>query len=120
MRQNTGIKEEVGHLRRGSTVLAGLVVISVLVSARFAAGHIEPGVKANKRVVHAHKLGNTGYCHLKLLQVDRGTIDIGQPKALNPMYKMFVDFYGPCDYDPLGPVEIERQKYLIRQDERVE
>lgn len=103
-------------MRRGSAILAGLVVIAVSVSARFAAGHVEPGTNAKKGVFHAHQLGNTGYCHLKFTPVDRSTL-YSQPKLLNPMYKIFVDFYGPCDYDPLGPIEIERQKYLTGLDE---
>lgn len=107
-------------MRRGSAILAGLVVIAVLVSARFAAGHVEPGTNAKKGVVHAHQLGKTGYCHLKFTPIDRATIGTGQVKFLNPMYKLFVDFYGPCDYDPMGQVEIERQKYLMQQDERLE
>lgn len=107
-------------MKKISAVFGGFVLMASFGLSTPAGAHIEPGVNAKKGVVHAHRLGNTNYCHLKFTPVDRATIGTSQVKFLNPMYKLFVDFYGPCDYDPMGKVEIERQKHLMRLDERVE
>lgn len=105
-------------MKKISAMLGGFVLMASFGLSTPAGAHVEPGVKANKNVVHAHRLGTTNYCNLKFTPVDRATIDTGQPQQLNPMYKILVDFYGPCDYDPLGEVEIERQKHLMRMDQQ--
>lgn len=104
-------------MKRTSAILGGFVLIASFGFSTSGGAHVDAGVTAKKGVVHAHRLGDTNYCHLKFTPVDRATIGSAQPTLLNPMYKVLVDFYGPCDYDPLGKVEIERQKHLMKLDQ---
>jgi hypothetical protein len=50
------------------------------------------------------------FCHLKFPAIREDTLSWNRPvlKALGE--GDIIDFYGPCDYDPLGKEEVQRQK----------
>ncbi|MGH7770538.1 MAG: hypothetical protein ACREQP_24055, partial [Candidatus Binatia bacterium] len=50
-----------------------------------------------------------GYCHLKFPAIDEKTLGTGFPRLERPDSGNIIDFYGPCDHDPLGAEEVQRQ-----------
>jgi hypothetical protein len=50
------------------------------------------------------------YCHLRFPAIKRETIGSNRPVLKDPSEGDIIDFYGPCDYDPLGQDAIARQK----------
>jgi hypothetical protein len=58
----------------------------------------------------------TAYCHLKFPTMREDTLSWERP-VLDPSTGNIVDFYGPCDYDPLGSEELRVQRrMLLRAD----
>ena len=54
----------------------------------------------------------TAYCHLKFPVMREDTLSWQTP-ILDPLAGNVVDFYGPCDYDPVGLEEIRVQRRMI-------
>jgi hypothetical protein len=50
------------------------------------------------------------FCHLKFPAMREDTLSWNRPVLKDPSEGDIIDFYGPCDYDPLGKEEIQRQK----------
>ncbi|MFQ5684442.1 MAG: hypothetical protein ACE5HC_14370 [Candidatus Binatia bacterium] len=50
----------------------------------------------------------SNYCHLKFPSIREDTLDWDHP-VLEPPGSPLIDYYGPCDHDPLGKEEIETQ-----------
>ena len=50
------------------------------------------------------------YCHLKFPAIEEETLWWDRPVLKDPTDGDIIDFYGPCDYDPLGKSEIGRQR----------
>ncbi|HXV82261.1 MAG TPA: hypothetical protein VEG60_20505 [Candidatus Binatia bacterium] len=58
------------------------------------------------------------YCHLKFPAIREETLYWDHPVLKDPSEGDIIDFYGPCDHDPLGEEEIRAQKRSLRQRER--
>ena len=56
--------------------------------------------------------GTTDYCHLKFPAMREDSLSWERP-VLDSTTGSIVDFYGPCDYDPLGVDEIRVQRRVI-------
>jgi hypothetical protein len=54
----------------------------------------------------------TNYCHLKFPAMREDSLSWERP-VLDSTSGSIVDFYGPCDYDPLGVDEIRVQRRVI-------
>lgn len=52
----------------------------------------------------------SNYCHLRFAAINEDTLFRDRPVLKDPSEGDIIDFYGPCDYDPLGKAEIERQR----------
>lgn len=50
-----------------------------------------------------------GYCHMKFPPMREDSLSWTQP-VLNENAAADIDFYGPCDHDPLGADEIQAQR----------
>ena len=50
------------------------------------------------------------YCHLKFPAIQEETLYWDRPVLKDSTDGDIIDFYGPCNYDPLGKSEIERQR----------
>ena len=50
------------------------------------------------------------YCHLRFPAIQEETLSWDRPVLKDPSEGDIIDFYGPCDHDPLGKAEILRQK----------
>ncbi len=67
------------------------------------------GVKPG--VIEATALNKAGtYCHLKFPAIDPQTLSSAKPQLKSASTGDIVDFYGPCDYDPLGWEEVCKQR----------
>ncbi len=57
------------------------------------------------------------FCHLKFPAIKEETLYWDRPVLKDPSQGDIIDFYGPCNYDPLGKEEIQRQRddYVRRQ-----
>jgi len=88
-------------------VLVGYGPVAVL-AQQVPAAKVE-GVKPG--VVQATSLNKAGtYCHLKFPAIDPKTLSSATPTLLSADSGDMVDFYGPCDHDPLGYDEVCRQR----------
>jgi hypothetical protein len=54
----------------------------------------------------------TDYCHLKFPTMREDSLSWERP-VLDSTTGSVVDFYGPCDYDPLGVDEIRVQRRVL-------
>jgi len=55
------------------------------------------------------------YCHLKFPAIREDTLFTDRPQLKDPSDGDIIDFYGPCDHDPLGKAEIARQREDYRR-----
>lgn len=56
------------------------------------------------------------FCNLKFPAIKEETLASNRPVLKDPSEGDIVDFYGPCDYDPLGKSEVQRQKGDIQRE----
>ena len=50
------------------------------------------------------------YCHLTFSAIREDTLSWDRPVLKDPSEGHIIDFYGPCDHDPLGQDEIASQR----------
>ena len=58
------------------------------------------------------------YCNLKFPAISENTLFTDRPVLKEPSEGDIRDFYGRCDYDPLGPEEIRRQRADHQRERR--
>ncbi|MBI4527244.1 MAG: hypothetical protein HY695_25910 [Deltaproteobacteria bacterium] len=58
------------------------------------------------------------YCHLKFPAIQEETLFTNHPVLKDPGSGDLVDFYGPCDHDPLGKEEIKAQRADVLRERR--
>jgi hypothetical protein len=56
------------------------------------------------------------YCNLKFPAIKEDTLTSDRPELKDSSEGDIVDFYGPCDHDPLGKEEVQRQKGDIQRE----
>jgi hypothetical protein len=56
------------------------------------------------------------FCHLKFPAIRENTLFGSRPVLKDVSEGDLVDFYGPCDHDPLGQAEILRQRGDVRRE----
>lgn len=61
-------------------------------------------------IISRVELAGGGYCHLKFAPIVERTLGTAHPALKDPALGDVIDFYGPCDHDPLGKEEIWAQK----------
>ncbi len=55
------------------------------------------------------------FCHLRFPAIREETLSSGRPMLKDPSEGDIIDFYGPCDHDPLGRAEVLRQRADARR-----
>jgi hypothetical protein len=60
------------------------------------------------------------FCHLKFPAIRDDTLFSDRPVLKDPSEGDIIDFYGPCNYDPLGKDSIVRQRFDHRFRKRKE
>lgn len=63
-----------------------------------------------QNVLFKERIQRINHCHMKFPAIRPETLG-AHPELLPPDTTDLVDFYGSCDYDPLGPEEIYRQTW---------
>ncbi len=64
----------------------------------------------SKGVVESEELAGDGsYCHLKFPAIKRSSLGSDHPVLKSADSGDMIDYYGPCDHDPLGKEEIQKQ-----------
>jgi len=86
-------------------VLGYIAPVSAQQEIKIPPGIVKPGV------ISAVSLNRAiTYCHLKFPAIEERTLASAKPELQDPKTGEIVDFYGPCNYDPVGYDEICRQK----------
>jgi hypothetical protein len=91
-------------------LLAAVMGYTLIAIAASAPGPHQPkGVKPG--VIGAVALNYDGtYCHLRFPAIRPSTLGLDKPQLRPATSKDIIDFYGPCDTDPLGKEQIQSQK----------
>lgn len=71
-------------------------------------------------VVLRERLAGTNYCRLRFPAIREETLGTAYPVLKSPASGDLIDFYGPCDEDPLGPRQVLLQKQAIQRLRRME
>ena len=70
-------------------------------------------------VISKDAFAEGSYCHIKFPAIEERTLSWKRPVLKDSSEGDIIDFYGPCDHDPLGKEEIQSQKRdLYRRFER--
>jgi hypothetical protein len=67
-------------------------------------------------VVSKTAMAESSYCHMKFPPIDQSRSSAGHPVLESPNPGDLIDFYGPCDHDPLGKDEVQAQLQQQRRD----
>ena len=90
-----------------------IVFVSTVLAATLACGAARgwaaDGVILKEAVEEEEAAGVGNYCHLRFPAIEPGTLGTAHPVLQNPDSGEIIDFYGPCDHDPLGPDEVKNQ-----------
>ena len=71
---------------------------------------------AAQGIIYKAAAESGNYCHLKFPAIRPDTLYSDRPVLSDPSGGDIIDFYGPCDYDPLGKEEIQRQRAEERRE----
>jgi hypothetical protein len=71
---------------------------------------------AAQGIIYKAAMGSGNYCHLKFPAIRSNTLYSDRPVLSDPSGGDIIDFYGPCDYDPLGREEVLRQRAEERRE----
>lgn len=89
-------------------VICGLIVASTLALGLTQA-------KAADGILSKIQDAEGSYCHLKFPAIVPSTLGSDHPQLKDASSGDLIDYYGPCDHDPLGKDEIQSQE----EDQRV-
>ena len=96
-------------IKNSKTVLYGFIMASTL-AVGLAQARAQDGIMSKTDETQVN------YCHLKFPAIDPSTLGSDNPRLQDPQTGDIIDYYGPCDHDPLGKDEVESQEQdqLIR------
>ena len=84
--------------------LASLVLVGAL-------GATNSAMAANANgVIYKQELTPGSYCHMKFPAIREETLAGNHPVLTDPDDGDIIDYYGPCDEDPLGKDQVHEQK----------
>jgi hypothetical protein len=58
----------------------------------------------------------SNYCHLRFPAIRPETLYSDRPVLKDPSEGDIIDFYGPCDHDPLGREQVRRQRLDLHRE----
>jgi hypothetical protein len=86
---------------------------NLALAAVFSAGMLgmnAPVAEAQKGILYKVQSGNTNYCHMKFPAIRPDTLTWERPVLQSPSSGDIIDFYGPCDFNPVGKQAVLSQK----------
>ncbi|MBI2211519.1 MAG: hypothetical protein HYU47_13170 [Deltaproteobacteria bacterium] len=89
-------------------------LLAVLLLLAAIGGIAAPSPAAEVILKVASESGN--YCHLKFPAIREDTLFWDHPVLQDPAAGEVIDFYGPCDHDPLGKEEIAAQRAYVSRE----
>jgi len=105
-------RKEVAIMKIATSFLASLLLIGTLGASGTAAA--ADGVISKQElppgVIYKQELTPGSYCHLKFPAIREETLARDHPVLLDPSDGDIIDYYGPCDEDPLGKDQVHEQK----------
>jgi hypothetical protein len=96
-------------MKKTLSLLSNLLLSSTLFWGVPTVGGEEIG--AGNELVVKVPADTSSYCHMKFPPMREDTLSWERP-LLNENAGQIIDFYGPCDYDPVGGDEIRAQRAL--------
>ena len=84
-------------------------VLSVLFLAG-AMGSSMASAAGAQEVISKDVLTESSYCHMKFPAIREETLSTSHPVLKDASSGDIIDFYGPCNHDPLGKDEIQSQR----------
>ena len=87
--------------------IATSLLAAVLLLGSF--GAIDTAMGADG-IIFKQELTPGSYCHLKFPAIREDTLGTKHPVLEDSYSGDIIDFYGPCDEDPLGKHQAEKQK----------
>lgn len=82
---------------------------------------IGSAVWAAEGIIYKSSDSTGQFCHLKFPAITEETLSADRPVLKDPSEGDIIDFYGPCDHDPLGRAEVIRQRAdARRQRDRID
>jgi len=95
----------MSHLRRIRLGLFLTAIMALFSSVLWAA----------EGVIYRNPDATGEYCHLKFPAIREETLGTNRPVLKDPSEGDIIDFYGPCDHDPLGKAEVNSQRANARR-----
>jgi hypothetical protein len=89
-------------MKIATSCLAGLFLTVILEANNTA-------LTAADGVIYKQELTSGSYCHRKFPAIREETLAGDHPVLKDPSDGDIIDFYGPCDEDPLGKDQVHRQ-----------
>jgi hypothetical protein len=89
-------------MKLATSFFAGLLLIGTLGGSSTAI--------AGNGVISKQELTPGSYCHLKFPAIREETLGSDHPVLSDPSDGDIIDYYGPCDEDPLGKDQIHEQE----------
>jgi hypothetical protein len=102
-------RKEVSTMKIATSLFAGLLLIGTMGSMTTAMAQDNPA-KAADGVIEKEPLNTTSYCHLKFPAINPDTLGTNHPALESANSGDIIDFYGPCDENPLGKDQQTEQK----------
>ncbi|MGH7771701.1 MAG: hypothetical protein ACREQA_05635 [Candidatus Binatia bacterium] len=92
--------------------------IKLLLSVQLLIGTLGVSALASaaEGVISKVAVQGANYCHLKFPAIREETLYWNRPVLKDARNGDIIDFYGPCDYDPLGKGEIEAQRAYYQRE----
>jgi hypothetical protein len=101
--------KKMSHVRLFLSVLLVAGMLAYSTGAMSGEAPKPKGVKPGVTVVAVLNRAGT-YCHLKFPAIDPGTLGSSKPRLQDAKTGSMIDYYGPCDHDPIGYDEVCKQR----------
>jgi hypothetical protein len=95
-------RREVRNMKIAISILAVVLLTGTL--GAFNNATAEDGILSKDQLTAG------SYCHEKFPAIRQGTLDDGQPALKDSSTADVIDFYGPCDENPVGKDQVHEQQ----------
>ena len=86
------------------------VFYALVLASTFVMG-IAQGQASDDGIISRTSDSDGSYCHLTFPAIRPETLGTNHPQLKSPTEGDIIDFYGPCNHDPLGKDEVGSQEH---------
>jgi hypothetical protein len=101
--------EFMNRLKEMCTVLSVFAALAIFSTALSAAEGNVPNKEAD---------ASAQYCHLKFPAITEESLFSDRPVLKSSSDGDIIDFYGPCNFDPLGKESVSKQRADLQRERR--